>query len=129
MNMKPALLLSLLVFSLFLAAFAFADTNNTIEVKTTTSYEIRSLELDPGKTGDLTVYLKSDGEMLRGFKVALIRDKDRRLLASVQSDPNGIVTFSKLPPGVYTVIVKRSKRQKTLEHCDCRRLDTERNSS
>jgi hypothetical protein len=68
------------------------------------SFEYKIRELAEGETINLVVHLKSSGVMLSGYKIALRRESDKQVVASIISDKNGLVKFSNLPANKYTVL-------------------------
>lgn len=86
----------------------------SIEVNSPGSYETRKLNLKADQKADLTVYINSAGEMLDGFRVILVRDADRKLLGMLQSDIYGVVTFENIPEGKYTIVLKKTRRERRL---------------
>ena len=68
------------------------------------SFEYKTRELEEGETINLVVHLKSSGVMLSGYKIALRRESDKQIVASIISDRNGLVKFSNIPADKYTVL-------------------------
>lgn len=83
-----------------------------IEVGFPRSMDTKKIALNDNERGVIEVHLASAGCMLDGFHVSLVDESRRRVLKTLKSDETGILTFSKVPPGVYTVMV-RHKRRKT----------------
>ena len=79
-----------------------------IEVGSINSFERQRLELKGNQKADVTVYLKSLGEMLDGFKVVL-RSVEKNVEKSLISDDSGVVTFHNVPYGLYMLSVDRDK--------------------
>ena len=83
-----------------------------VEVGHFGSYEFRSIELQKGETADLMVFLASQGEMVEGYKISLVRERTRRVVKTVVSGSHGIVTFPNLRPDKYTIVLRRTARQR-----------------
>ncbi|MCB0345984.1 MAG: carboxypeptidase regulatory-like domain-containing protein, partial [Bdellovibrionales bacterium] len=75
------------------------------------SHETKQIDLSENERGIIEVHLASDGCMLDGYHVSLVDESRRRVLKTLKSDETGILTFSKVPPGVYTVMVRHKKRK------------------
>lgn len=71
------------------------------------SYEYKTLNLEKGQTGDVTVFLETAGAELDGFKVILVRIHDSVILQTGISGADGIVKFPKVEPGHYDVELRK----------------------
>lgn len=99
-------------FTIFFAHVVYAES---IYVRTLdTDVDPKVLPLRVNQRGDLTVYLKSAGDVVDGFRVFLIRDSDNGLVESLRSDENGVVKFLDLDPEHYTVILRKTKSQRLI---------------
>lgn len=83
-----------------------------LEVSISTSKESKSLDIPKGEKGRIDVHLASSGEMVDDYMIFLVRDVDRQALKRAISDTSGVVTFNRLDPGAYTVILAKTARQK-----------------
>lgn len=75
--------------------------------------EIYSIEIEQDERVQLTVYLKSSGDPLDGYKVELYSfplQRTARPLAEQRSNIHGTVTFRDLPPGSYHVQMKPEEK-------------------
>lgn len=95
----------------------------TASVVSAESLHVRTLEsdVDPkaiplriNQKADLTVHLKSAGDVVDGFRVFLIRDSDNGLVETLRSDEQGVVTFLDLEAERYTVILRKTKSQRLI---------------
>lgn len=88
-------------------SFALPVVAEIIEVSHVNSYEVKRLEVQSGETVDVVVHMKSAGEPLDGMRVMMISNSDGRMMASLVTDPMGVVRFQRVPPGQYSVSWER----------------------
>lgn len=82
------------------------------------SYEQRTIELNEEQTGEVTVYLKSDGWPLDGYKVGLVRHSDNRVMNAKTTDESGIIIFPDVVADRYRIkilFVPKAQRQDYIE--------------
>lgn len=91
---------------------ASAEEGQKVEVGHFSSYEFREISLKKGETADLMVFLSSQGEMVEGYKISLVRERTRRVVKTVVSGTHGVVTFPNLRPDKYTIVLRRTNRQR-----------------
>lgn len=88
--------------------FTFADQVEIFSPETT---GYANLDLGPNEFGELTIYLKSFGDVLDGYKVSLLNN-DAKLVAQSLSDVHGIVIFSKISSGKYRITVNKRMNER-----------------
>jgi hypothetical protein len=103
-----AIIVPLIAAQIFAAKHALAAT---LAVSLTNSYEERKLELKSGQTAEVIVYLKSAGQTLDGYKIALVNNATRRSERLANSDLHGIVRFKGISAGSFTVLLSRPKNR------------------
>ncbi len=114
----------ILIFAIFIASLVTSvmseetgnETDNEIAQKVVVgfpgSFEQKTISLEPGESADIVVHLLTFGVVVSGYKIALVRDVDGKLLSTIISDKHGLVKFSRVPPGEYTVTMLRTEEQK-----------------
>lgn len=105
----------LILTELFVSVVAFAEPLN---VSFDRSYEQRTIELQAEQSGEITVYLKSDGWPLDGYKIGLVRHSDNRVMNALTTDETGIVVFPEVAPDRYRIkilFVPKAQRQDYIE--------------
>lgn len=110
----PRLAFLLALWSAVAVRPAFAGDGQIMEVGFPRSFETKKIQLQEAERGIIEVHLASDGCMLDGYHISLVDESRRRVLKTLKSDETGILTFSKVPPGVYTVMVRHTKRTESL---------------
>ncbi|MCC6932310.1 MAG: hypothetical protein IT292_03540 [Deltaproteobacteria bacterium] len=80
-----------------------------IVVRILESFDQKKMEIPPGRTATINVFLQTFGSELVGYNVLLYRDKDKVILAKVLSDEGGEVIFGGVPAGEYTLVIDRGE--------------------
>ena len=99
---------------------AFADK---LTVELPGIYDHYGVELQANQSALVIVYLKSEGDILEGFKVHILRESSNEVVQSQTSDSNGVVNFKGIGPGRYYVQVEvpeNVRRVNTVALGDCR---------
>ena len=97
-----------IVFLFFVVQIAAADQ---VEVYSPETDNSRVLMLEGNELAELTIYLKSLGEMLNGYRVQLVNDVSKQIGENV-SDVHGIVIFTKIPAGKYRIAVEMKTNER-----------------
>ncbi len=87
-----------------LNSFAVAEP---LIVRTQGSVSEFTKELKAGEKATLTVHLKSLGDPVLGFEVALRDGRNGKPLQVLSSNENGIVTFTAVEAGTYQIAVQK----------------------
>ena len=101
-------ILPLVVADCFVAKHALAAT---LTVSLTSSLEERKLELKSEQSAAVIVYLRSAGQTLDGYKIALVNNATRKSERIGVSDIHGIVRFNGISAGSFTVLLSRPKNR------------------
>lgn len=104
-------------FLFFLLLFCFLGDaipafTESIEITSPDFYEKRKFDLPSGASANITVYLKSAGDMVDRIRILLLTMPSQRLVSVKRSDQNGEAIFNDVPPGRYIVLTQKSKNQK-----------------
>lgn len=90
-------------FILFSSSLVWAEA---IEIYSPETDNFSELTLAYGETAELTVYLKSFGDLVSDYGILLFNN-DKKLIGKGISDVNGVVIFTKVPAGKYRLAVER----------------------
>ncbi len=103
MKIIKSILIFLGVFCIFTVSSSFADV---VEIFAPETENHAKIELMPEESAELTIYLKSLGDLLYGYKIYLYNTKGE-LVGQTFSDENGIAIFTKIPTGKYMITVEK----------------------
>lgn len=96
--------LAFFILSVFTPLLARAEQLN---VRTQGGFSEFSQELKPGEKATMTVYLKSLGDPVLGFEVALRDGRTGKPLQVLSSNEHGIVNFTAIGAGDYQIAVQK----------------------
>jgi len=75
------------------------------------SGEQATVDLAYGEAGELTVYLKSYGDIVDGIELTVLDDQNQ-VVGKNTTDMYGIAKFTNLPPGHFRITLERKKNDR-----------------
>ena len=105
------LLISLALFAVAMFGSPSSAMADKLDVTAPDNSEQATIELAYGEAAELTVYLKSFGDLVDGLELTLIDAQDE-LVGKTLSDTYGVAKFSNLAPGHYRVTLERKKNDR-----------------
>ncbi len=106
--MRAIILLVAATWPFLFATLSLAEKLNVVAPE---GGEQVTAELSYGEFAELTVYLKSFGDMVEGFRITLT-DGSGEEFGSQVSDANGEARFMNLTPGNYRLSVEKKKTER-----------------
>lgn len=97
---------------LYLLAASTLYADEVVINSDTSPPQTDKIELKEGEAADVTVYLKSLGDIVEGKKVRLRNSTSGRISYQMVSDRHGMARFLGVEPGVYRLSVEKGKNDR-----------------